>query len=213
MKVNNIKSKVVAKVAKGKAKIAAKCGESGKAAKACAVIALLVALVGCHMGEQPTAQRAQTANTEVRFLVEDGGTATFNFGAEFVSQAQANETSGTETMTASPSNTPTVSTPVRIDARYNDAMAAASTASKGVIESLTEAGASKVLSLMADKSTGTVEVQKKDGTTATVRCENGQCAFVGSDSCPGGACAPVPCTGGSCPAASACSGSACKDSN
>ena len=177
MKVSNIKGKVAAKVAKGKAKVAAKCGKSGKAAKACAVLALLAVFTGCHMGEQPTAQRAQTANTEVKFLVEDGGKATFNFGAEFVSQAQANETSGTETMTASPSNTPTVSTPVRIDARYNDALAAASTTSKGVIESLTEAGANKVLSLMADKSTGTVEVQKKDGTTATVECKDGQCSI------------------------------------
>jgi len=177
MKVSNIKGKVAAKVAKGKAKIAAKCGKSGKAAKACAVLALLVVFTGCHMGEQPTAQRAQTANTEVKFLVEDGGTATFNFGAEFVSQAQANETSGTETMTASPSNTPTVSTPVQIDARYNDAMAAASNVSKGVLESLTTAGANKVLELMSSKETGTVEVEKKDGTTATVECKDGQCSI------------------------------------
>ena len=188
MKVNKIKEKVAAKVAKGKAKVAAKCGKAKKACAMLAVAALFAAVAGCKMGEQPTAQRAQTANTEVKFLVEDGGTATFNFGAEFVSQAQANETSGTETMTASPSNTPTVSTPVRIDARYNDAMAAASTASKGVIESLTEAGANKVLALMADKSTGTVEVQKKDGTTATVECKDGQCSFTGSGDCADGAC-------------------------
>ncbi|MBQ2628480.1 MAG: hypothetical protein IJG13_02265 [Kiritimatiellae bacterium] len=188
MKVSDIKGKVAAKVAKGKAKIAAKCGKSGKAAKACAVLALLAVFAGCHMGEQPTAQRAQTANTEVKFLVEDGGKATFNFGAEFVSQAQANETSGTETMTASPSNTPTVSTPIQIDARYNDAMAAANNVSKGVLESLTTAGANKVLALMSSKETGTVEVQKKDGTTATVECKDGQCSLAGSGTCADGSC-------------------------
>ena len=65
----------------------------------------------------------------------------------------------------------------RVDARYNDAMAAASNASKGVLESLTTAGANKVLELMASKETGTVEVQKKDGTTATVECKDGQCSL------------------------------------
>ena len=85
--------------------------------------------------------------------------------------ASADSAGSTETQTA----TPTLDVRTRVDARYNDALAAASTASKGVIDSLTEAGANKVLSLMADKSTGTVEVQKKDGTTATVKCENGQC--------------------------------------
>lgn len=185
MKVANIKKKVAAKVAKGKAKVAAKCGKTGKA---CILFAFLLAVAGCHMGEQPTAQRAQTANTEVKFLVEDGGTATFNFGAEFVSQAQANETSGTETMTASPSNTPTVSTPIQIDARYNDAMAAANNVSKGVLESLTTAGANKVLELMSSKQTGKVEVQKKDGTTATVECKDGQCSIADASSCSDGSC-------------------------
>lgn len=111
MKVNTIKEKVAAKVAKGKAKVAAKCG---KAKKACAAILMMAALCtvmcGCRMGEQPTAQRAQTANTYVTYNVEDGGSATFNYGAEFVSQAQANETSGTETMSNAPKNTPTVTT-------------------------------------------------------------------------------------------------------
>ena len=181
MKVNKIKDKVAAKVTKGKAKVADKCGKAKKACAMLVMAALVVVLAGCmagcKMGEQPTAQRAQTANTHVTYIVEDGGSATFNYGAEFVSQAQANETSGTETMTASPSNTPTVSTPVQIDARYNDAMAAASNASKGVLETLTTVGANKVLAMMSSKETGTVEVQKKDGSTATVKCEDGQCSF------------------------------------
>ena len=197
MKVSEIKGKVAAKVAKGKAKVADKCGKCGKAAKACAVIALLVALVGCHMGEQPTAQRAQTSTIRdnvfnitvvmpTNAVAENAERPALH--VEVGNQAQANETSGTETMTASPSNTPTVSTPVQIDARYNDAMAAASNVSKGVLESLTTAGANKVLELMASKETGTVEVQKKDGTTATVECKDGQCSIVGSGTCTDGSC-------------------------
>ena len=106
MKVKDIKSKVAAKVARGKAKVARKCG---KGAKACAIVlmaALCTAMCGCKMGEQPTAQRAQTANTYV--YVYEGATA--NFGSEFVSLAQANETGGAETMTNTPQNTPTVTT-------------------------------------------------------------------------------------------------------
>ena len=173
-KTSNIKEKV-------KGKVAAKVGKS------CAIAALLLAVAGCHMGEQPTAQRAQTSiirdniitvnvvSYPTNELASSRSVAPIN--VEVGNLAQANETSGTESMTASPSNTPTVSTPVRIDARYNDALAAASTTSKGVIESLTEAGANKVLSMMADKSTGTVDVEKKDGTTVTVECKDGQCAI------------------------------------
>ena len=186
MKVSDIKGKVAAKVAKGKAKVAAKCGKSGKAAKACAVLALLAVFAGCHMGEQPTAQRAQTSTISdnvitVTVVMPTNAVAENaerpSIHVEVGNQAQANETSGTETMTATPSNTPTVSTPIQIDARYNDAMAAASNVSKGVLESLTTAGANKVLELMSSKETGTVEVQKKDGTTATVECKDGQCSI------------------------------------
>ena len=183
MKVADIKKKVAAKVAKGKAKVAAKCGKTGKA---CILFAFLLAVAGCHMGEQPTAQRAQTSTISdnvfnitivmpTNAVVEKAESPSLH--VEVGNQAQANETSGTETMTASPSNTPTVSTPIQIDARYNDAMAAANNVSKGVLESLTTAGANKVLALMSSKETGTVEVQKKDGTTATVECKDGQCSI------------------------------------
>lgn len=191
---DKIKSKVAAKTAgikgKVKGKVAAKCG------KACILLmcGLCAALAGCHMGEQPTAQRQQTSTItdnkiDIRVFAptnavyDSEGNPVAAVRIEIGNLAQANETSGTETMTASPSNTPTVSTPVQIDARYNDALAAASTASKGVIESLTEASANKVLAMMADKSTGTVEVQKKDGTTATVECKDGQCSFCEGDAC------------------------------
>ena len=188
--MKDMKDKIKAKVEKKtsglkdkiKGKVAAKCG------KACILLmcGLCAALAGCHMGEQPTAQRAQTSmirdnvfNITVimptNAVAENAERPALH--VEVGNQAQANETSGTETMTASPSNTPTVSTPIQIDARYNDAMAAANNVSKGVLESLTTAGANKVLALMSSKESGTVEVQKKDGTTATVECKDGQCSI------------------------------------
>lgn len=190
MKVKNIKAKVAAKVAKGKAKVAAKA-KGGKACKKCALAvvvlmaALCTALSGCKMGEQPTAQRAQTADTKVQFLVYEGGNATFTFGAEFVSLAQANETSGTEAFTSSPTSTPTVDVKPDIDVAYNDAIKSATDASKGVLEKLTDAGAATVLKLMSDKSTGAVVVPTKDGGMMTVKCENGQCS-----DCTDGSCTP-----------------------
>ena len=210
---DKIKSNVEKKTSNLKDKIAAKVAR--KTGRACVAIALLAAFAGCHMGElptaQPTAQRAQTSNiTDNRFDIRIVASTNAVYDAEgnpvaavrieIGNLTQANETSGTETQTttqtASPSNTPTVSTPVQIDARYNDAMAAASNVSKGVLESLTEAGANKVLSLMADKSTGTVQVTKKDGTTATVECRDGQCSIVSA--CPDGKCADGACADGKC---------------
>ena len=60
---------------------------------------------------------------------------------------------------------------------YNDALKNATDASKGVLESLATTSANKVLSMMASKESGTVEVAKTDGSTATVECKDGQCSF------------------------------------
>lgn len=144
MKTNDIKKKVSAKVAKAKEKVAAKCGKT--ATNKCGLLAAVVlalAETGCHMGEIPTAQRAQTAATEVKFVVQDGGRANFTFGAEFVSLAQANETSGTETITASPSNTPTVDTKPDIDVTVpvNKENSGSSGSSVGALEKVMDAGA------------------------------------------------------------------------
>ena len=87
--------------------------------------------------------------------------------------ASADSSGSTETQTA----TPTVDVKPDIDVRYNDAIAGATTASKGVLETLLASSANKVLALMQSKETSIVEVQKTDGTNATVKCENGQCSF------------------------------------
>ena len=85
--------------------------------------------------------------------------------------ASADSSGSTESQT----QTPTFDIRPQTDLRYNDALSAASTTSKGVLETLTQSGAEKVLSLMSSGGTGTVTVEKKDGTQAVVKCENGQC--------------------------------------
>lgn len=187
----NLKDRITAKVSKktSNLKDRIKGGVDRKVGRACVALALLATLGGCHMGEQPTAQRAQTstitdnqidirvfAPTNAVYDAEGNPVAAVRI--EIGNLSQANETSGTETMTASPSNTPTVSTPIRIDARYNDALAAANATSKNVLGSIGE-GLGAVLDLMVSKKSGSVEVTKKDGTTATVNCEGGQCSFAG----------------------------------
>ena len=92
MKVNKIKEKVAAKVAKGKAKVAKKCGRAAKCAVWLVATAAMLAIVGC----QSPAQRAQTAETKQIFNIHEGASATFNFGSEFVSLAQSNETGGND---------------------------------------------------------------------------------------------------------------------
>lgn len=155
------------------------------AKKSAALVAALGATVLCGCLDTNPASRANDNRVgdiepSVKVNIGDGAcsnvvnvTVPITLGDGLI--ASADSAGSTETQTA----TPTLDIRTKIDARYNDALAAASTTSKGVIESLTEVGANKVLALMADKSTGSVEVTKKDGTTATVECANGQCSFKG----------------------------------
>lgn len=166
------KAKTAAKVARAKAKIARKCG------KACVAAFALLSLVltGC-MGTT-TPSRSQTLTlTECTINIYGSGDGTTNDVArvEIASQAMSIENSGTESLTSSPTQTTDVKPD--IDVRYNDAIAGASVASKGVLGMLTDAGKEAVLELMASKKSGTVKVEKTDGTTATVKCDGGQCSF------------------------------------
>lgn len=166
-----------------------------KGAKCVALLFALAAIVsGCMTPEQASRSTHSTyGDIEPDVSVEAVGsntvavTVNITFGDGAI--ASADSSGSTESQT----QTPTFDISPKTDLRYNDAMAAASNASKGVLETLTTAGANKVLSMMADKSTGTVEVQKSDGSTATVKCANGQCEFAPGSSCPAGAC-----TNGAC---------------
>ena len=105
---------------------------------------------------------------------------------ELFTQTQSLESTGsTETISPTSTQTPTTDVKPDVDVHYNDAIKNATDASKGVLEKLADSGAAAVLKLMQSKEKGTVKVARKDGTTATVQCADGQCSF-----CEDGTCSP-----------------------
>lgn len=181
------KDKAKVKAAKAAAKVARKC----KGKKCAALIAAfgLAILCGCATSDSAQPAKSQTQNNtfdKCVFVMAAKATVTNGVvsaegenapALEMFTQTQSLESSGTESFAQTATQTPTTDVKPDIDVKYNDAIAGATTASKGVLESLTSAGANKVLELMASKSSGTVTVEKKDGTTATVECKDGQCSL------------------------------------
>ena len=153
-------------------------------AKRVAVFALLFGiagvLAGCMTPEQASRSTHATYGDMEADIDTDIGekahnnsvtvTVRVNIGDGAI--ASADSSGSTESQT----QTPTFDISPKTDVRYNDALSAASITSKGVLETLTTEGANKVLSLMADKTTGTVQVTNADGSTVTVECKDGQCA-------------------------------------
>lgn len=190
MKVNNIKDKVAAKVAKGKAKVAKKCGKGAKCAAWLAATAALAAIVGCSTAEAPTAQRAQTVTVT-------GNTFNFNFGQcgpcvtnrtavvpsfhfEFGTAAQANETAGTETMTATNTQTPT--NDVKTDLKFTYGLASDTASGSSWLQTLTDASLKGLATyLKSGKANGEMAVTKVDGSTETVSCKDGSCYLASGD--------------------------------
>ena len=184
------RDKAKAKVAKMKEKVARKSGKAKKgAAAAVAALALAFLFAGCTSAK--SGQPAKSQTQENRF---DGCTfvmaskTTISNGVivaegeamhalEMFTQTQSLESSGTESYAQTSTQTPTTDIKPDVDVHYNDAIKNATDASKGVLESLAATSANKVLSMMASKETGTVEVEKTDGTKATVECKDGQCSI------------------------------------
>lgn len=134
------------------------------------------------------AKKIVTGATSNAFELAEADADTTTPDITILGQAQALDSRGTETYSPSnsPSNSPTA-TPSNtvttdITAKYNDALAAATTTSKGVLTQLA-GGLDAVLGLMSSKESGTVAVKKTDGTTALVECKDGQCSWC-SDSNP-----------------------------
>ena len=182
------KNKTKAKVDKANAKTKSRVKKA--VAKVVCALVIAVAFAGCmHPGEQ--AAKSETMNVTIKdsvIAVNVGAKkSTANcasntvelaesertYDVTILSQAQSLESSGSETF--GQTQTPTFDISPKTDLRYNDAMAAASVTSRGIIESLSAAGAQRVLALMESGGTGEVTVEKKDGTQAVVKCEGGQC--------------------------------------
>lgn len=185
MKTSEIKKKVAEKVGKGKEKVAKKCGGAKKAC-AIVVVAFLATtiLCGCSTAEAPTAQRAQNVTvTDNSFVFNFGQSEPCvtnrtvvvpNFHFEFGTAAQANETSGTETMTATNTQTPT--NDVKTDLKFTYGLQSDSANGTSWLNSLTDASLKGLSSwLKSGKATGTMTVTKEDGSTETVTCKDGSC--------------------------------------
>jgi len=184
MKIKDIKPTVEKKVAKGKVKVAAKCcGKCAKCAKNASVLllsacCLSILLSGCSTADAPTAQRAQTVTAKditINFNILAGQTnAAPSITVEIATAAQANETAGTETMTSTPTQTPT--NDVRPTTTVNYGLTSSSAGGSDWISQLTSASAQGLAAwLKSCSANGTMTVTKNDGTTETVTCKDGSC--------------------------------------
>ena len=173
------KKKPVKEAVKAKAK-AVKQKVKGKIKGCAALVALafaVVALSGCQTPNQASRGTSnENGDFEPSVDVKVNGSSNVvsivirnSYGDGAI--ASADSSGSTETQT----QTPTFDISPKTDLRYNDALAAASTTSKGILETLTTTGMNKVLALMQSGGSGTVTVEKADGGQAVVTCENGQC--------------------------------------
>lgn len=157
-------AKTAAKIARGKAKVARKCG---KAAKAIAVALFASALFAAGCMGTTTPSRSQTlCIKDCTINVYGCGTETNEVPRiELATQAMSIENSGTETQTASPTNTTDIKPQTDVNTTGGR--------TAGVLETALQAGASALMS----KPSGT-------GSAATApsgaACADGSCT-------PGGA--------------------------
>lgn len=186
------KEKVKAKIAKAKAKIARKT----KGACALFLAFGLALLCGCSTSDSAQPAKSQTQNNSFEDciivvatkcsvsnrIVSADGTKDIP-AVELFTQTQSLESSGTESFSQTATQTPTTDVKPDLDVHYNDAMKNATDASRGVLETLVDSSAKAVLQMMSEKKSGTVQVTKTDGSTATVECKDGQCSLCTDGSC------------------------------
>ena len=176
MKSKPIKEKVKAKAKAVKEKVK---GKAKRVASLAVIFGLVFALTGCMTPGQAsrgTSNNEGDVEPTVKVCIGDNShsntvvvTQTITHGDGAI--ASADSSGSTESQT----QTPTFDISPKTDLRYNDALSAASTTSKGILETLTQTDMEKVLALMSSGGSGQVTVEKKDGTQAVVTCENGQC--------------------------------------
>ena len=180
------KDKAKAKIAKAKAKIARKT-KSGMAAVV-AALALAFAFTGCTSAQSAQPAKSQTQTNDIRDCViviasnatisngvvtAEGGTAP---SLEILTQTQSLESTGsTDTFSQTATQTPTTDVKPKTDLRYNDAIGAGGSAAKSFFDSLSDSGKALLVDYITNKKSGTIVVDKSDGTKETVTCENGKC--------------------------------------
>lgn len=189
------KDKAARKTAAAKRKIARKC-KGGRVAAVVAAFALAAILTGCTTAD--SAQPAKSQTQENRFdgctfvmaakttisngvIVAEGEAAP---ALEMFTLAQSLESTGsTDTFGQANTQTPTLDIKPDVNVNYaqgggitNRGTGGASGAA-GILESLTAEGLSALKTAIANKMTGKITLQKKDGTTVTADCKDGNCTF------------------------------------
>lgn len=170
--------KCAAKIAQKKAKIAVKCGK--KAAKTCAVLALLAVVAGC-MDTNPASRQTQGKYGDIKVCVYiDQREATSNVVNVTVpvtlgdaAIASADSAGSTETQTLTPTQKTDVSP--KTDVNTTGGRTA------GVLESIVGAFGTWL--------------STPSGKEAAAKCEGGNCA---TGTCTDGSCSTGTCTDGSC---------------
>ena len=171
------KAKAVKEKLKGKAKIKASV----------AVMAAILSLVlyeGCSTATP--ASRATTASYEINVKVcmdEGVKSATVNVPFTFGdgALASADSSGSTETQTATP--TLDIKPDVNLNYAQGGGITNRGTGGKatggaaGILESLTAEGLAMLKEYVTGKKSGTVTLQKKDGSTVTAECKDGNCTF------------------------------------
>ena len=181
------KAKTAAKIAKADRKIARKC--KGKCASLLAAFGLAILATGCSTSHSAQPAKAQTQNNtfdDCIFVVATHCSVSNRIvtaegtkdapSVELLTQTQSLESNGTESFAQTATQTPTTDVKPDVDLHYNDAVGKGSQVATSFLDSLTAESAALLRSYIAGKKTGNVTVTKKDGTTQTVECKDGECA-------------------------------------
>lgn len=193
------KTKAKAKVSKAARKVARKC--KGAAIAAAFGLAMLVA--GCATSDSAQPAKANTMNNTFddciivvathasvsNRIVTAEGTKDIP-AVELFTQTQSLESSGTESFAQTATQTPTTDVKPDITANYaqgggitnrGTGGVAGTGGAAGIVEkllgSLTDEGLAALKSAIANKTNGTVTLQKKDGSAVTADCKDGSCTF------------------------------------
>lgn len=172
-----LKERVKAKAKAVKAKVKAKIKAS------VAIMAAILSLVlyeGCSTATP--ASRATTATYQFRFELGDNAkSVTINTTMGDGALASADSEGSTETQTATP--TLDIKPDVNLNYAQGGGITNRGTGGKatggaaGILESLTAEGLAMLKEYVTGKKSGTVTLQKKDGTTVTADCKDGSCTF------------------------------------
>ena len=188
------KTKAKAKTAKADRKIARKC----KGAAIIAAFGLAMLVTGCATTDSAQPAKANTMNNTFddciivvathasvsNRIVTAEGTKDIP-AVELFTQTQSLESSGTESFAQTATQTPTTDVKPDITANYaqgggitnRGTGGAKASGAAGILESLTTEGLAVLKDYITSRKTGTVTLQKKDGTTVTADCKDGSCTF------------------------------------